>query len=267
MAHHRMNQVPPAKTLHSPETASESMRRFQDPRLEWHRLFAEFWGTFLTLVVTIGARAVAAKTGQVSPAMDYASRGIMTMAAILFLGTISGAHLNPAVTIGFALRRNFPWARVPGYLVAQLVGALLSAWVIAALFGDLVNAGASVPAPGISLWQALGMEVLLTAGLIQTILGTASDARNMGTNNAISVGGYIILAGFWAGPVSGASMNPFRSLAPDVLRWNFSVTWIYFVGPLLGAVIGVATEWLLKGGPTKAGNRAAQGESEDNSGA
>lgn len=261
-----MNQIPPAKTLHSPETASESARRFQDPRLEWRRLFAEFWGTFLTLIVTIGARAVAAKTGQVSPGMDYASRGIMTMAAILFLGTISGAHLNPAVTFGFALRGNFPWSRVPGYLLAQLLGALLSAWVIAALFGNLINAGASVPAAGISSWQALGMEILLTAGLLQTVLGTASEARNMGTNNAISVGGYIILAGFWAGPVSGASMNPFRSLAPDVLRWNFSVTWIYFAGPLLGAVIGVATEWLIKGAPTKAGNRAAQGGGEMDSG-
>ena len=262
-----MNQIPPANPLNSPETTAESARRFQDPRLEWRRLFAEFWGTFLTIVVTIGARVVAAKTGQVSPGMDYASRGIMTMAAILFLGTISGAHLNPAVTFGFALRRNFPWARVPGYLVAQILGALLSAWVITAPFGDLINAGASVPAPGISTWQAFGMEVLLTAALIQTILGTASDARNMGTNNAIAVGGYIILAGFWAGPVSGASMNPFRSLAADVLRWNFSTTWIYFAGPLLGAVIGVATEWLLKGPPTKAGNRAAQGGSEDNSGA
>jgi aquaporin Z len=262
-----MNQIPPANVLLSPETMSELARQFQDPRLEWRRLFAEFWGTFLTLVVTIGARAVAAKTGQVSPGMDYASRGIMTMAAILFLGTISGAHLNPVVTIGFALRRNFPWARVPGYLGAQLLGALLSAWVITALFGKFIAAGATAPGAGISAWQALGMEILLTAGLIQTILGTASDARNMGTNNAISVGGYIILAGFWAGPISGASMNPFRSLAPDVLRWNFSVTWIYFAGPLLGVVIGVATEWLLKGAPTKAGNRAAQGGSEDNSGA
>lgn len=184
-----MNQIAPASTLHSSETMSESARKFEDPRLEWRRLFAEFWGTFLTLVVTIGARAVAAKTGQVSPGMDYASRGVMTMAAILFLGSLSGAHLNPAVTIGFALRRNFPWARVPGYLVAQLLGALLSAWVITALFGEFIAAGATTPAAGISLWQALGIEVLLTAGLIQTVLGTASDARNMGTNNAISVGG------------------------------------------------------------------------------
>lgn len=142
-----MNQIPSADILHPPETTTESARRFQDPQFEWRRLFAEFWGTFLTIVVTIGARVVAARTGQVSPAMDYASRGIMTMAAILFLGTISGAHLNPAVTLGFALRRNFPWARVPGYLVAQLLGALLAASVITALFGDLVNAGARHLAP------------------------------------------------------------------------------------------------------------------------
>lgn len=260
-----MNEVPPARILYEPETAGESARQFQDPRREWRRLFAEFWGTFLTTVVAIGARVVAADLGQISPAMAYASRGIMTMACILFLGAISGAHLNPAVTFGFALRRNFPWTRVPGYLVAQLLGAMLSAWVITALFGDL-TAGATVPGKGISALDAFAIEVLLTAGLMQTILGTASEARNMGTNNAIAVGGYMILAAYWAGPASGASMNPFRSLAPDVLRWNFSVTWVYFAGPLLGAALGVAAEWLLKGAPTEAGNRAAQGGGEPDSG-
>jgi aquaporin Z len=103
------------------------------------------------------------------------------------------------------------------------------------------------------------MEVVLTAGLVNTILGTASGARNIGTNGAIAVGGYIALAGLWAAPVSGASMNPVRSLAPDLLRGDFHTSWIYVVGPLVGALIGVAFEWVLKGKPTAAGRIAAEG--------
>jgi aquaporin Z len=103
------------------------------------------------------------------------------------------------------------------------------------------------------------MEVVLTAGLVNTILGTASGARNIGTNGAIAVGGYIALAGLWSGPVSGASMNPVRSLAPDVVRGDFRTTWIYIVGPAVGSLIGVAFEWILKGKPTAAGRIAAEG--------
>ena len=98
-----------------------------------------------------------------------------------------------------------------------------------------------------------------TAGLINTILGTASGARNIGTNGALAIGGYIALAGLWAEPISGASMNPVRSLAPDLLRGDLATTWIYIVGPLLGALIGVVFEWILKGPPTAIGTITAQG--------
>jgi aquaporin Z len=100
---------------------------------------------------------------------------------------------------------------------------------------------------------------VLTAGLVNTILGTASGARNIGTNGAIAVGGYIALAGLWAAPVTGASMNPARSLAPDLVRGDFHTTWIYILGPAVGALIGVAFEWILIGKPTEAGRIAAQG--------
>src|ERR1039458_469249 len=119
--------------------------------------------------------------------------------------------------------------------------------------------GATVPGSAIGNGKALAMEVLLTTGLVNTILGTASGARNIGTNGAIAVGGYIALAGLWAAPITGASMNPARSFAPDLMRGDFGTTWIYLVGPAIGALIGVIFEWILKGRPTAAGAIAAQG--------
>jgi aquaporin Z len=220
---------------------------FLDGGLEWRRIFAEAWGTFLLVVVAAGGGVVAARSGgAVTPGMVVVAPGLMVMAIIYFMGSVSGAHLNPAVTLAFAIRRNFPWNRVPGYVLGQAVGTI----------GAL---GATVPGSGIGNGKALAMEVLLTAGLVNTILGTASGARNIGTNGAIAVGGYIALAGLWAAPISGASMNPARSFAPDLVRGNFGTTWIYVVGPAIGALIGVIFEWILKGRPTAAGAIAAQG--------
>jgi aquaporin Z len=203
---------------------------------------------------------VAAKSGgAVTFAMQAVAPGLMVMAIIYFMGTVSGAHLNPAVTLAFAVRRNFPWRRVPAYVLAQLFGGVTAAQFLHAMFGTAGALGATLPGSGISSGTALSMEIVLTAGLVNTILGTASGARNIGTNGAIAVGGYIALAGLWAAPISGASMNPVRSFAPDLVRGDFSTTWIYVVGPALGAMIGVAFEWILKGKPTAAGAIAAQG--------
>lgn len=233
---------------------------FLNPRHEWRRLFAETWGTFLLVLVAAGGGVVAAKSGgAVTMGMIVVAPGLMVMAIIYFMGTVSGAHLNPAVTVAFAVRRNFPWRRVPGYVVAQMVGALAAALFLQTLFGTVGALGATVPGNGVSSETALAMEVVLTAGLMNTILGTASGARNIGANGAIAVGGYIALAGLWAAPISGASMNPVRSLAPDLVRGDFSTAWIYVVGPILGALIGVVFEWILKGEPTTSGNLAAQG--------
>jgi aquaporin Z len=238
----------------------EGLEAFLDPTLEWRRIFSEVWGTFLLVVVAAGgAMMVDLSGGEVTQAMAVTAPGLMVMAVIYFMGTVSGAHLNPAVTLAFAIRRNFPWSRVPGYIIAQFCGAVAAVLFLKFMFGSVVHLGATIPGNGISNVKALLMEILLTAGLVNTILGTASGARNIGTNGAIAVGGYIILAGLWASPISGASMNPIRSLAPDLVRGDLSTSWIYVFGPLLGAMIGVFFEWILKGKATTAGSIAAQG--------
>jgi aquaporin Z len=238
---------------------------FLDSSREWRRIFSEFWGTFLLVVVAAGAHVVAAQSnGKVTLDMIVVAPGLMVMVIIYFMGTVSGAHLNPAVTLAFALRRNFPWRRVPGYVVAQLAGGIAAALFLRTMFGNVGDLGATIPGEDVNNLQALLMEVLLTAGLINTILGTASGARNIGTNGALAIGGYIALAGLWAEPISGASMNPARSLAPDILRGDLGTTWIYVVGPLLGVLIGVFFEWILKGPATAMGTITAQGTLNNN---
>ena len=252
---------------HAPDVADvqraierQASHDFLNRALEGRRIFAEGWGTFLLVVVAAGARVVGAHSaGAITLAMAVVAPGLMVMAIIYFMGAVSGAHLNPAVTFAFAVRRNFPWGRVPGYILAQAIGGIAAAVFLRSMFGTAGALGATLPGGGFSSGQALTMEVLLTAGLVNTILGTASGARNIGTNGAIAVGGYIALAGLWAAPVSGASMNPVRSFAPDLVRGDLSTTWVYVVGPAVGALIGVGFELLLKGKPTAAGSLAAQG--------
>jgi aquaporin Z len=239
---------------------AKAAAEFLQPAHEWRRVFSEAWGTFLLVVVAAGAGVVAAQSGEISQSAKVVAPGLMVMAVIYFMGAVGGAHLNPAVTVAFAVRRNFPWGRVPGYIVAQFAGGIAAACFLRVMFGNVGLLGATVPGPGISDLKALILEVLLTAGLVNVILGTASGARNVGTNGAIAVGGYIALAGLWAAPITGASMNPVRSFAPDLLRGDLHTDWIYIVGPIVGAMIAVGFEWILKGAPTEAGSLAAQGD-------
>jgi len=249
---------------HEPQRLKDAQQAAADfwlPAHEWRRIFSEAWGTFLLVVVAAGAGVVAAQSGgEITQSAKVVAPGLMVMAVIYFMGAVGGAHLNPAVTLAFAVRRNFPWGRVPGYIVAQFAGGIAAACFLRVMFGNIGLLGATVPAPGIGDLKALIMEVLLTAGLVNVILGTSAGARNVGTNGAIAVGGYIALAGLWAAPITGASMNPVRSFAPDLLRGDLHSDWIYIVGPVTGAMIAVGFEWILKGGPTQAGSLAAQGD-------
>lgn len=233
---------------------------FTDIRLEWRRLLAELLGTFFLVLTAAGAVVVdAASHGQVGRVAAVVAPGVMVLAIIYTLGEVSGAHLNPAVTIAFAARGNFPATRVPGYLAAQFAGAAVAAAVLRAMFGTVGGLGATVPGPGIPAVTALVTEGLLTFGLVTVILATASGARNVGHNAAIAVGGYVALAGLWASPVSGASMNPARSLGPVLLSGQWSGAWIYLAGPVAGALVAVATAWALRGPPSAAADLVAQG--------
>jgi aquaporin Z len=233
---------------------------FLDSAHEWRRLFAETWGTFLLVLVAGGAGVVGIQSGgAITLSMRVIAPGIMVMAIIFFMGAVGGAHLNPAVTLAFAARRNFPWRRVPGYIGAQFLGGIAATTFLRTMFGTIGSLGATMPGQGVSDFKALIMEIVLTTGLVSTILGTASGARNIGSNGALAVGGYIALAGLWAAPISGASMNPVRSFAPDLIRGDLMTTWIYIAGPLVGATIAVGFEWILKGKATAAGTLSAQG--------
>jgi aquaporin Z len=243
----------------------ESVRRFTDPSQEWRRLISELIGTFLLVVVGAGGGVINAYTGgQIARAAAVTAPALMVLAIILFMGAVSGAHLNPAVTVAFALRGDFPWRRAPGYIAVQLVGATAACLLLWAMFGKIGQLGATEPGPHVSILLATTMEALLTFGLVSTILGTASGAQNVGAMSAIAVGGYITLAGLWSSPISGASMNPARSFGPDLALWDFSNYQVYLIGPLVGATVAVGVAYLLRGaGGDTSALRAAQGTLSD----
>ena len=237
------------------------MEDFNDPRQEWRRLFSEAFGTFLLVLVAAGGGMMGqAFPETISRAVAVVAPGLMVMAVILFMGKVSGAHLNPVVSIAFALRRDFPWWRVPGYIIVQLLGASLAALFLQSVVNVSATYGSNYPASGYSNGSAFWMEFVLTLGLVSVILGTASGAQNDGIIGALGVGGYIALAGLWGSPISGTSMNPARTFGPDLVGADFSSYWVYVAGPLAGAVVAVAFGFVLRGqGGGRAGSSAGQG--------
>jgi aquaporin Z len=234
---------------------------FRDPKQEWRRLFSELLGTFFLVLVAAGGGVMGqAFPDTISRTAAVVAPGLMVLAIILFMGKVSGAHLNPVVSIAFALRGDFPWKRVPGYIVVQLIGATLAAWFVQAVIHESATFGSNYPAAGYSAFDAFLMEAVLTLGLVSVILGTASGAQNIGIVGAFGVGAYIALAGLWGSPISGASMNPARTFGPDLVGADFTSYWVYVAGPLLGAVLAVGAAFLLRGsGGGTSGSNAAQG--------
>jgi aquaporin Z len=235
---------------------------FWDDRYEGRRLFAEVLGTFFLVLAAVGGGMVNARFGghAIPATAQVVAPALMVMAAILFMGTVSGAHLNPVVSAAFALRGDFPWKRVPAYVVAQFTGAVLATLLLWALIGRHGSAGLTLPGHGIPAPVAMVWEMVLTTGLVSVILGTSSGAQQVGAFAAIGVGSYIALAGLWGAPVSGASMNPARSLGPALVLGDWTAWWAYLAGPAAGGVLAAGIAQILRGrGGGSHGRQAAQG--------
>lgn len=217
-----------------------------------HRASAELIGTYALVATGCGAIMVNSTTGSLTHVGVALSFGLVIMVMIAATGHLSGAHFNPAVTVAFAVTRHFAWQDVPWYIGGQLLGAIGGALTLRLLFGPIAQLGATLPAG--SAWQSLGLEILLTAILMFVIISVATDSRAVGDLAAVAIGGTVALNAMWAGPISGASMNPARSLGPALIAGVWEAQWIYWIGPLVGAVIGALLyQWLRAEPMIKAG--------------
>ncbi len=199
-------------------------------------LAAEAIGTFTLVFAGCGAIMVDAKThelGHVGVAITF---GLVIMAMIYAIGHISGAHFNPAVTVSFALTRHFPWSRAAFYLAAQFVGALTAAAILRGSLGNIAHVGATLPSG--SQAQSFLWELVMSAFLMFVVMAVATDTRAVGEAAAIAIGGTILLDAMFGGPISGASMNPMRSLGPALVSGDLHALWLYLTAPVAGAAIG-----------------------------
>jgi MIP family channel proteins len=213
-------------------------------------LAAEFVGTFALVFAGCGAVMVDAKThalGHVGVALTF---GLVIMVMIYAVGHISGAHFNAAVTFAFALSRHFPWARAAGYWLAQFLGALTAAALLRGSLGNLADTGATLPSG--SQGQSFLWELVLSFFLMFVIMAVATDTRAVGEAAAIAIGGTIGLDAMFGGPISGASMNPMRSLAPALISGNLHALWLYILAPVAGAGLGAVTYQLIRAEATEA---------------
>jgi aquaporin NIP len=210
------------------------------------RALAEAIGTFALVFAGCGAIMVDATTAALGHVGVAISFGLVIMVMIYALGHVSGAHFNPAVTLAFALGRHFPWNRVAVYWAAQLAGALLAALVLRESLGDVAHVGATVPSGTDA--QAFLWEAVLTFFLMLVIAAVATDTRAVGEAAAIAIGGTVGLDAMFGGPITGASMNPARSLGPAIAADDFTAIWVYLTAPLLGAAVAVMVYRALRGG-------------------
>lgn len=210
------------------------------------KLAAEAVGTFGLVFAGTGAVIINAETGgQIGQVGIGLTFGLIIMVMIYATGHISGAHFNPAVTLAFAIGRHFPWPVVPLYWGAQLGGGILASLLLCGLFGDIANLGATLPRG--SAGQSFLLEIILTFFLMFVITSVATDVRAAGQAAAIAIGGTVGLEATFAGPISGASMNPVRSLAPALVSGTWDAQWLYLAGPLLGAIAGVLVYEFIRG--------------------
>lgn len=228
------------------------------------KLLAEFAGTFFLTFVAAGADIIdAAFGGTIGHVARYLAPGLLVLAMIYALSGISGAHINPAVTLGFVLRKCFPATMAVWYWIVQFAGAIVAAVILRLFFGPLVMRGANSPGPTMSAAQALGFEAILSLLLLFVILATSEQKPVVGKNAALAVGFTVALCGLFASPVSGASMNPARSLGPAIVSGDMHFAWIYVVGPVVGACLAVLLAIGILGPTNPYGVEAAQGSQQN----
>jgi aquaporin Z len=204
------------------------------------KYYAEFIGTFAMIFCGCGAIAINEITnGAIGHAGVAATWGLIVMAMIYAFGDISGAHFNPAVTFGFAIAGKFHWKEVPKYLIAQAIGAFLACFILWFLFPESETLGSSIPADGFAPYKAFVLELILTFFLMVVIVNVSTGSKEIGTMAAIAVGGVILLEAMFAGPMTKASMNPIRSLAPALVSGNLQDLWLYLTAPFVGSFLGV----------------------------
>jgi aquaporin Z len=231
----------------------------------WVRLIVEFVGTFILVCVAAGAGVinayVALHHGGAPISRDAAvvAPGALVMALIYALGPLSGLHINPVVTVAFTLRRVFNAAWAVPYVVAQMAGACGAALFLQLMFGHVAAGGTKPIAVAGSEWRSLVMEVLCTLILVTVILHTATGYKSIGHNAALAVGSTVALLGLFASPISGASMNPARSLGPDIVGADMTGWWVYVVGPVIGALLAVGLIRVVRGRPSREEREAAEG--------
>jgi aquaporin NIP len=202
------------------------------------KLFAEVLGTFGLVFAGTGAIVIdRASNGAIGHAGVALTFGLIVLAMIYAFGDVSGAHFNPAVTIGFAVAKRFPWRCVPVYVIAQAVGGFAASGLLRLLFPSDATLGATLPAG--SDMQSFILEIVLTFLLMLVILSVSTGAKEKGITAGIAVGAVIALEAMFAGPICGASMNPVRSLTPAVVSGHLEHLWLYFAGPILGAILAV----------------------------
>jgi aquaporin NIP len=208
-------------------------------------LCAEAIGTFALVFAGAGAIVVDAKThalGHVGVAIVF---GLVIMAMIYAVGHISGAHFNPSVSFAFALTRHFPWRRAGAYWLAQVAGAVAAAGLLRASLGDHAHVGATLPSG--SQTQAFLWELILTFFLMFVIMSVATDTRAVGEAAAIAIGGTVGLDAMFGGPITGASMNPARSIGPALVSGDLHALWLYIAAPLAGAALGALAYQFVRG--------------------
>ncbi|MEM7783098.1 MAG: aquaporin [Planctomycetota bacterium] len=207
--------------------------------------FAEFVGTFCLVFAGTGSIIVNDVSGMgVTHVGISLTFGLVVMAMIYSIGDISGAHINPAVTLAFALAGRFRFRFVFPFVLAQLTGAIVASAVLKFLFPEHVSLGSTFPSGPIL--QSFVLEIVLTWMLMLVILSVSTGAREEGITAAIAVGGTVALAAMFAGPICGASMNPARSLGPAIVSMNLGTLWIYMIAPVIGASFAVPFCWCLR---------------------